>query len=164
MFMLIRRCGRRGIGRAGPGAADTPAFQDPGYGCGRPLEWIGPDMLNNIWLVPLFPLISSVLLMVTAWEHAAKSGGRPGCRPRWAFRAVVVLLAGMEYMQLQEPFGLTLWTWMQVGNFAPGVAFLHRQSDRGHDVCNYRCGFPLSTCIRPSSWRTTATTAGISPI
>ena len=79
-------------------------------------------MLNNIWLVPLFPLISSVLLMVTAGNMprnlvAVLGAGSVG------LSAVVVLLAGMEYMQLQEPFGLTLWTWMQVGNFAPGVAF-----------------------------------------
>jgi NADH-quinone oxidoreductase subunit L len=78
--------------------------------------------MNNIWLIPLFPFVSSVLLMITAGNIprrlvAILGAGSVG------LSALVVLMVGMEYMANPDPFGLTLWTWMQVGDFAPGFAF-----------------------------------------
>jgi NADH-quinone oxidoreductase subunit L len=79
-------------------------------------------MSNSIWLIPFFPLLSSVLLMVTAGNMprrlvAIMGAGSVG------LSALVVLMVGMEYMASQQPYGLTLWTWIRVGEFAPAFAF-----------------------------------------
>ncbi|NNC98819.1 MAG: NADH-quinone oxidoreductase subunit L [Gammaproteobacteria bacterium] len=79
-------------------------------------------MQQSIWLVPLFPLLSSVLLMVTAGSMprrlvAILGAGSVG------LSALFVLLAGLQFMQSATPYSLTLWTWMQVGNFAPQFSF-----------------------------------------
>ena len=78
--------------------------------------------LNNVWLIPLFPLISSVLLMVSGGKMPKRlvSLMGPGSV---GLSALVVLMVAMEFLKTQEPFQITLWTWMQVGDFAPGFAF-----------------------------------------
>ena len=79
-------------------------------------------MLQNIWLIPLFPFVSSVLLILTAGRLprpliALFGAGSVG------LSALVVLLLGVQFMQSPNPYTLTLWTWMQVGDFAPQFAF-----------------------------------------
>ena len=37
--------------------------------------------------------------------------------------ALVVLVVGMQFMESQTPYTLTLWVWMQIGTFAPGFSF-----------------------------------------
>jgi NADH-quinone oxidoreductase subunit L len=37
--------------------------------------------------------------------------------------ALLTLSIGMDFLADPEPFQLTLWTWMQVSNFSPGIAF-----------------------------------------
>ena len=79
-------------------------------------------MLQSVWLIPLLPFASSVLMMVTAgklprrlvaWLGAGSVG----------LSALVVLGVGLEFTQTQTPYTLTLWTWMAVGDFAPEFAF-----------------------------------------
>jgi NADH-quinone oxidoreductase subunit L len=36
---------------------------------------------------------------------------------------VLTLLVGLDFLANPQPFQMTLWTWMQVGNFSPGIAF-----------------------------------------
>jgi len=79
-------------------------------------------MLQYVWLIPLFPFISSVLLMVTAGNLprrliAIMGAGSVG------LSALIVLAIGLEFLPAHEPYQITLWTWMQVGNFAPGFSF-----------------------------------------
>ncbi|MGI9308099.1 MAG: proton-conducting transporter membrane subunit, partial [Gammaproteobacteria bacterium] len=79
-------------------------------------------MLQYIWLIPLFPFVSSVLLMLTAGRLprpviALFGAGSVG------LSALVVLLFGLQFMQSPTPHTLTLWTWMQVGDFAPQFSF-----------------------------------------
>ncbi|MDG2089144.1 MAG: NADH-quinone oxidoreductase subunit L [Arenicellaceae bacterium] len=79
-------------------------------------------MLQNIWLIPLLPFVSSVLLILTAGRLprrliAIMGAGSVG------LSALIVLAVGMQFMELQTPYSLTLWVWMQVGNFAPGFSF-----------------------------------------
>lgn len=79
-------------------------------------------MQQNIWLIPLLPFLSSLILILTAGNLPRKliavlGAGSVG------LSALVVLLVGVEFMQTQTPYGLTLWTWMEVGNFAPEFAF-----------------------------------------
>ncbi|NND81701.1 MAG: NADH-quinone oxidoreductase subunit L [Gammaproteobacteria bacterium] len=83
-------------------------------------------MLQAIWLIPLFPFVSSVLLMVTAGRMprtmvALLGAGSVG------LSALVVLGAGLEFMRAPEPFTLTLWHWMQVDGFNPEFAFYFDQ-------------------------------------
>ena len=79
-------------------------------------------MLQNICLIPLFPFVSSVLLILTAGQLprrliAIMGAGSVG------LSALVVLAVGMQFMESQTPYTLTLWVWMQIGNFAPGFSF-----------------------------------------
>ena len=78
--------------------------------------------MQNIWLIPLFPFVSAVLLMVTAGRMPRKLVAILGAGSV-GLSALVVLSVAMEYMQTQTPYSLTLWVWMQVGNFAPGFSF-----------------------------------------
>lgn len=79
-------------------------------------------MLQNIWLIPLFPFISSVLLILSAGHLprrliAIMGAGSVG------LSVLVVLAVGMQFMESQTPYSLTLWVWMQVGTFSPGFSF-----------------------------------------
>ena len=79
-------------------------------------------MLQYAWLIPLLPFISSVLMMVTAGRLpkpvvAVLGAGSVG------LSALLVLGVGLEYMQADAPFEISLWTWIQVGDFAPEFAF-----------------------------------------
>ena len=79
-------------------------------------------MLQNIWLIPLLPFVSSVLMMLSAGRMPRLAVAILGAGSI-ALSALVVLATGLSFMQSPEPYSLTLWTWMQVGNFAPGFAF-----------------------------------------
>jgi len=79
-------------------------------------------MMQYIWLIPLLPFLSSVLLILTAGKMprrivAFMGSGSVG------LAALIVLSVGMGYMQSATPHTLHLWTWMQIGNFSPGFAF-----------------------------------------
>jgi NADH-quinone oxidoreductase subunit L len=82
-------------------------------------------VLALLWLVPLLPLVSFVVLALFG--------------PRLTRRAVALLGAGsigvtmilsiaigLSFLSAPPPdqaYSQTLWTWLQVGNFAPGIAF-----------------------------------------
>jgi len=77
---------------------------------------------QNIWLIPLLPFVSSIILILTAGKLPRKliaflGAGSVG------LAALVVLMLGINFMDSPTPFTLTLWTWMEVGSFAPGFAF-----------------------------------------
>jgi len=77
---------------------------------------------NNIWLIPLLPFISSVLMILTAGRMPRKLVAILGAGSV-GLSALVVLSVGIEFMQSQTPYSVLLWTWMQVGDFAPGFSF-----------------------------------------
>jgi len=79
-------------------------------------------MIEMIGLVPLIPLLSSVVLMLTYAVVPRLLIGMLGVGSV-AAAAILTLLIGLEFMANPQPFQLTLWTWMQVGNFSPGIAF-----------------------------------------
>ena len=79
-------------------------------------------MQQNIWLIPLLPFVSSVILILTAGKLPRKLIATLGAGSV-GLAALVVLMLGIEFMGTPTPFTLTLWTWMEVGNFAPGFAF-----------------------------------------
>jgi len=77
---------------------------------------------QNIWLIPLLPFISSVVLILTAGNLPRKLVAVLGAGSV-GLAAIIVLLIGMDFMQSQTPYTITLWTWMRVGEFAPNFAF-----------------------------------------
>ena len=79
-------------------------------------------MRELIWLIPLIPLLSSVTLMLAGRRLPRLLIGIAGVGSV-GFAALLTLSTGIDFMANPEPFQLTLWTWMQVGSFAPGVAF-----------------------------------------
>ncbi len=79
-------------------------------------------MLDKVWLVPLFPFISSVLLMLSTGKLprrliATLGAGSVG------LSAIVVLLIGLQFLPSDTPYSVHLWTWMSLGNFTPGFTF-----------------------------------------
>ncbi|MGB2042003.1 MAG: NADH-quinone oxidoreductase subunit L [Porticoccaceae bacterium] len=79
-------------------------------------------MTDMVWLVPLIPLLSSILLILGSGSLPRLLIGLLGVSSV-GIAAVMTLLVGMEFLTNPEPVQLTLWTWMQVGNFSPGIAF-----------------------------------------
>ncbi len=79
-------------------------------------------MQNIIWLIPFLPFASAVTLMVTAGRLpqrlvAIMGAGSVGVA------AIIVAMTFISFQQAPAPFSVHLWTWMQVGEFAPGFAF-----------------------------------------
>lgn len=79
-------------------------------------------LLTKVWLIPLLPFLSSVLLILTAGRLprrvvASLGAGSVG------LAAIVVLMIGLQFMPSGTPYTVHLWTWMSVGNFAPGFTF-----------------------------------------
>jgi NADH-quinone oxidoreductase subunit L len=79
-------------------------------------------MAAMVWLVPLIPLLSSVMLMLCSANLPRLLIGLLGVGSVGA-AALLTLSIGMDFLADPEPFQLTLWTWMQVSNFSPGIAF-----------------------------------------
>jgi NADH-quinone oxidoreductase subunit L len=79
-------------------------------------------MFELVWLIPFIPLCSSVLLMLTAGNLPRLLIGSLGVGSV-GIAALLTLITGIYFMAEPVPFELTLWSWMQVGNFAPSVAF-----------------------------------------
>ena len=78
--------------------------------------------MNLIALIPLLPLASAAILM-------ASTGRMPR---QWAaifgagsvgFSALCVAIVATAYLADGEVQRLTLWTWMSLGEFTPGIAF-----------------------------------------
>jgi NADH-quinone oxidoreductase subunit L len=79
-------------------------------------------MLDYLWLIPLLPLASATLLMVAGGRFSRSlvtlfGAGSVG------LSAVCVLLAFLAWSANPEPVQLSLWTWMSVGSFQPGISF-----------------------------------------
>ncbi len=79
-------------------------------------------MAEMIWLVPLLPLLSSVLLMLGSAGFPRLLIAVLGVGSV-ATAALLTMSIGLDFLADPQPFQMTLWTWMQVGNFSPGIAF-----------------------------------------
>ena len=79
-------------------------------------------MSNAIGLVPLLPLLSSLLLMIFGARMTRPMITLLGVGSVGAAALATAALA-MEFMANPQPIEITLWTWMEVANLAPGVAF-----------------------------------------
>ncbi len=78
--------------------------------------------MNSIALIPLFPLASAAILMISlgrmprlwaAWLGAGSVG----------LAAICVALVASDYLEDQQVRELTVWSWMAVGDFSVHIAF-----------------------------------------
>jgi len=79
-------------------------------------------VLNYLGLIPLFPLIGFLIL-------AASQGNMPKRWVPWigagsvGLSAILAALIGIEFLNGSlAPYRQMLWTWMRVGDFAPGFS------------------------------------------
>ncbi len=78
--------------------------------------------MTAIWLIPLLPLASATLLLLSAGRmprHLAAGLGAGSV----GLAAVCVALLARAFLADGEVRELTLWSWMTVGDFAPRIAF-----------------------------------------
>ena len=78
--------------------------------------------MNTIALIPLFPLLSATLLIMSAGRmprHIASTIGAGSV----GLSAICVALLARDFLADGQVLELTLWTWMSVGDFAPRIAF-----------------------------------------
>ena len=78
--------------------------------------------MNLLPLIPLLPLCSAILLILTAGRLpkgvvTLLGAGSVG------LAALCVAMVGKQFIADSQVLELTLWTWMAVGNFTPGIAF-----------------------------------------
>ncbi len=79
-------------------------------------------MREIIWLIPLIPLLSSVILMLGSGNFPRLLIGILGVGSVGS-AALLTLALGLDFVSNPEVVQMTLWTWMKVGSFAPGIAF-----------------------------------------
>ena len=79
-------------------------------------------MIELIALVPLIPLLSSIILMVSGAKLSRLSIGILGVGSV-GIAALITANIGVEFLVNPEPYTVSLWTWMEVGKFSPGISF-----------------------------------------
>lgn len=72
------------------------------------------------WLIPAFPLLSAVILMLSAGTLGRRASAWLGAGSVAAAALCVALVAPEA---TQEPVRTSAWTWMAVEGFTPGIAF-----------------------------------------
>ena len=78
--------------------------------------------MSIVALIPFFPLASAALLLISTGRMprglaAALGAGSVG------LSAACVALVASGFLADGQVLQLTLWTWMSIGDFTPGVAF-----------------------------------------
>ncbi len=77
-------------------------------------------MLDWIWLLPTFPLLGFLLLVLSAGQLPKKLVAVIGAGSI-GLSFLVAALAAVEFLGSgEESFSITAWTWMAVGQFTPG--------------------------------------------
>ncbi|MEH6551955.1 MAG: NADH-quinone oxidoreductase subunit L [Pseudomonadales bacterium] len=79
-------------------------------------------MLEYIWLIPVLPLLSSVVLILSAGKLPGSVVSILGVGSV-GLSALLVLSVVSTMLPSVEPYQISYWTWMQVGSFAPRMAF-----------------------------------------
>ena len=82
-------------------------------------------MFDLLWLIPALPFFSS-LIMVLIGPRLSRNGVAFFGVGSIALSALLSLWIGVSFIISPPPghaLAQTLWTWMSVGNFAPGIAF-----------------------------------------
>ncbi|MFT5710333.1 MAG: NADH-quinone oxidoreductase subunit L [Halioglobus sp.] len=78
--------------------------------------------MNSLSLIPALPLISAVLLMVGAGRLSKRVVAMFGVGSV-GLSALLVAYVARAFLTTGEIQQVTLWTWISVANFTPGIAF-----------------------------------------
>jgi NADH-quinone oxidoreductase subunit L len=78
--------------------------------------------MNSLSLIPAFPLISAVLLMMGAGRLSKRAVAIFGVGSV-GLSALFVAGVAQSFLTTGEVQEVTLWTWISVANFTPGIAF-----------------------------------------
>jgi NADH-quinone oxidoreductase subunit L len=77
--------------------------------------------MDLLWLIPTLPLLGFLLLLVTEGRLSKLPVALIGAGSVGAATVVTAVVA-LDFLQSsQAPFSQTLWTWMQIGEFAPHI-------------------------------------------
>ncbi len=79
-------------------------------------------MLELLWLVPAFPFAGAFILAVFGARMTPKGVAAIGVGTIAASAAVSILIAA-AFLNSPGVYTQTLWTWITVGSFRPGIAF-----------------------------------------
>ena len=79
-------------------------------------------MANYIWLIPILPLVSSIILMLGSAKFGRSIVATLGVGSV-GIAAVLTGALAYEYLHAPEPINIVYWTWMKVGQFDPSIAF-----------------------------------------
>ncbi len=82
-------------------------------------------MLGFLWLIPVLPFISSLVLAVVGGRLSRVVVAIIGVGVI-GIDALLTLALAAGFVSSPPPggaFSQTLWTWIQVGSFNPGIAF-----------------------------------------
>ncbi|MFT6052436.1 MAG: NADH-quinone oxidoreductase subunit L [Halioglobus sp.] len=78
--------------------------------------------MNSLWLIPALPLLSAVLLMLSAGHMPRQWAAIAGVGSVGA-SAIVVGLAAIDFSSHAQVQEVVLWNWIAVENFTPRIAF-----------------------------------------
>jgi NADH-quinone oxidoreductase subunit L len=84
------------------------------------------DMLQLLWLVPAFPLIGFGMLTLLSGVNIKQRTVALIGIGSVALSAILTILIGIDFMLAPPPDNVyvqTLWTWIDVANFSPEIAF-----------------------------------------
>jgi NADH-quinone oxidoreductase subunit L len=80
--------------------------------------------MDSLYLIPTLPLLGFLLLLVTEGKLPKVAVAVIGAGSIGA-AAIVTLMVGLDFAaSSQAPYSQTLWTWMQIGEFAPRITLL----------------------------------------
>ncbi|MEX1240587.1 MAG: NADH-quinone oxidoreductase subunit L [Cyclobacteriaceae bacterium] len=79
-------------------------------------------MSELLWLIPALPLAGALILIITRGNLPRAIAGGVGAGSV-GLAALVTIIIGLDFISgEQQPIHQVLWTWMEVGGFAPGIA------------------------------------------
>mgnify|MGYP006410409943 CR=1 FL=1 len=80
-------------------------------------------MLDLIWLLPTFPLLGFLSLVLTSGNLPKKAVAVIGAGSIGMSFLVAAIIAAQFIASGDDYFVIEVWTWMSVGEFSPGFAF-----------------------------------------
>lgn len=80
-------------------------------------------MLEQIWLLPTFPLLGFLILVLTAGTLSTRAVAIVGAGSIGLSFLTAAIIAVQFLGSGEEHFVYTAWTWMSVGQFTPGFTF-----------------------------------------
>ena len=80
-------------------------------------------MLEQIWLLPTFPLLGFLSLVLTAGKLPKRAVAIIGAGSIGLSFLVAAIIATQFLGSGEEHFTRVAWTWMSVGEFTPGFTF-----------------------------------------